>query len=51
MKIKFPEILKPKFSKDDKKALLLAAIILTVLFTISYFLEKYAPLAVVNNPN
>jgi hypothetical protein len=51
MKFKIPEILKPKFSKSDKMALLFATILLTVFFTIMHFILEYAPLVVVDDSN
>ena len=42
--------MKLKLTKDDKKALLIAAIILTVIFTVMHFVLENAPLAVINNP-
>jgi hypothetical protein len=43
--------MKLKLTKDDKKALLAAAIILMGLLTIGYFISKYTPIIGVTNPN
>jgi membrane protease YdiL (CAAX protease family) len=42
---------KLKLTENDKKALVVAAIILAVVFTVMHFVLKLTPLVTVTNPN